>query len=130
MPRAYRQKIGRMGEDEAVRYLQNKGFRVIERNYRSGRGEIDIIGMDDDVLVFVEVKTRTKEGFGEPEDSVDLKKQNQICKIAVGYLQSEQIYDRDCRFDVISVKGYGKGLKIVHIKDAFWLDVSEQNYLL
>jgi len=117
--KGYKQKIGKMGEDTAVRFLLKKGYEILERNFRFRRGEIDIIAKKQGEIVFVEVKTTMKGGFGEPEDRVGSKKQYQIGQVAKGYLYSKEIYDVDCRFDVITVTGSNKVLH--HIKDAFWL---------
>ncbi len=117
--KGYKQRVGKMGEDEAVRFLEKKGYEILERNFRFRRGEIDIIAKKEGEIVFVEVKTNMKGGFGEPEDRVGLKKQYQIGQVAKGYLYSKEIFDVDCRFDVISVTGSNKVLH--HIKDAFWL---------
>ncbi len=115
-----------MGEEEAARFLEKKGYEILERNYRFKRGEIDIIAKKGGEIVFVEVKTKLKGEFGEPEDRVNLTKQRQIGRVAMGYLQSKKIYDVDCRFDVISVTGYNK--KLNHIKDAFWLEASNMSF--
>ncbi len=122
----YRKYIGRIGETEAVGYLEKKGFVILERNYRAERGEIDIIAREGDTLVFVEVKTKRQDGFGEPEDWVGRKKQDQIAKVAMRYLQEKNLDNVDCRFDVIAI-GYENGKKkISHIQDAFWLNEQEE----
>ncbi|HNG90509.1 MAG TPA: YraN family protein, partial [Saprospiraceae bacterium] len=72
---------GRIGETAAVRFLAEKGWRVVERNWRAGRGEVDIIAWaHDKLLVFVEVKTRSGDGFGGPEEAVDEKKQARMAR--------------------------------------------------
>jgi putative endonuclease len=118
----YRKRVGREGEDKAICYLQKKGWTVLERNYRAERGEIDIVALDGEVLVFVEVKTKRHDSFGEPETWVDRRKQAQIGKVAQAYVQQHNIDDRDCRFDVIGVVDVGQNIEIRHIKDAFWLE--------
>jgi len=118
----YKQRVGRKGEDEAVQYLESKGYQILERNFRVNRGEIDIIAKDGDTLVFVEVKTKIRGGFGEPEDRVDRRKQVQLGKVAMGYLQEKMLEDVDCRFDVVAVTKIGGETTIRHIEDAFWLD--------
>lgn len=118
----YRKWLGQDGEDEAVHYLEKKGYRILKRNFRLGRGEIDIIAKDGKVLVFIEVKTKAREGFGEPEDRVTFKKQQQIGKVALGYLQKEVNRETDCRFDVITVDRTGDSTEIGHFEDAFWLN--------
>jgi putative endonuclease len=116
-----RVRKGRMGEDEAARHLIAKGHRVLERNYRFGRGEIDLITMDGDTLVFVEVKSVFSGAFGEPEDRVDLRKQRRIGKVASAYLSWKNPAHRDCRFDVVSIVWTESRAGIRHIEDAFWL---------
>ena len=121
----YRQRVGRGGEDEAVQHLRKKGFQILERNLHLHRGEIDIVAKDGDTLVFVEVKTKVKDGFGEPEEWVDRRKQIQLGKLAMGYLQEKRLEDQDCRFDVVAVTKEGRETRIYHIEDAFWLDSEE-----
>ncbi len=115
-----KQKLGQIGEDLAVKLLTGKGFEIVERNYRYGHGEIDIIAKDGDELVFVEVKTRHNLEYGEPEYAVTKKKQKQIKKIAELYLYEKEIENVDCRIDVIAVlMEKGKDPVINHIVNAF-----------
>lgn len=112
-------KRGIEGEDLAFAHLEKLGYRICQRNYRFGRGEIDIIAEDGKTLVFVEVKARGSSVFGDPEDAVTHHKRRQIRKIAGGYLFERRIEDRECRFDVIAVE-YANGKTVLrHIKDAF-----------
>jgi putative endonuclease len=120
--KGYRQRVGRGGEEEAARFLTQKGYRILERNFRAERGEIDLVAIDGNSLVFIEVKTKAKDGFGEPEDWVSPKKQRQIGKVAMAYLQKHGLEDADCRFDVIAITHAGTEKRIHHIEDAFWLD--------
>ena len=98
-------ELGKIGEGIAVKYLEEKGFEIIERNYRYGKGEIDIIAKDplDGFLAFTEVKTRQNLQFGEPEYAITKAKQKQIRKIAELYLYEKEIEEIDCRFDVIAI---------------------------
>ena len=98
-------ELGKIGEGIAVKYLEEKGFEIIERNYRYGKGEIDIIAKDplDGFLAFTEVKTRQNLQFGEPEYAITKAKQKQIRKIAELYLYEKEIENIDCRFDVIAI---------------------------
>jgi len=121
----YRKRVGKDGETEAVGYLQAKGYTILERNYRAERGEIDIVIRDGETLVFVEVKTKHQNGFGEPEDWVDQKKQTQIGKVAMLYLQDKNLEGVDCRFDVVTIVYENGKKKIRHIQDAFWLNEQE-----
>lgn len=113
-------QVGDRGEDIAVDFLINKKFEVIERNFRYGHGEIDIIAKDGECLVFLEVKTRKNLEFGAPEFAITKNKQRQIKKIAEAYLYEKRIIDIDCRIDVIAIM-LKKNLppEINHIKNAF-----------
>ena len=94
---------GAAGEEAAVRFLQQSGYEIIERNYYYLRGEIDIVAKDGTVLVFVEVKSRRSTSFGAPEESVTPKKQELLRRTAEGYVAERGIVDTECRFDVVSV---------------------------
>jgi len=110
---------GRLGEDQAVDYLQKKGYRILKRNFRFERGEIDIVAEDGDTLVFVEVKARRTKSFGEPEDAVTVFKRKQLRKIAEGYLFRNNIDGKACRFDVIAIQYVGKDAIVRHLVNAF-----------
>lgn len=110
---------GKIGEDIAVKFLTKKGFKILRRNYRYGKGEIDIIAMDGDKLIFVEVKARTSDKFGTPEDSVTFKKRKQLRKIAEAFLQTNEVKFSECRFDVIGIILKKGKLEINHIENAF-----------
>jgi len=113
-------KLGREGEEAAVHYLKTKRFKIVERGFRLLRGEIDIIAYDRRTLVFVEVKTRSGAGFGAPEESVTSAKQDQLRKIAQGYLSKKRLGDVPCRFDVIAVHTDDRGRPAIrHIENAF-----------
>lgn len=115
-----KKRVGNRGEDIAADYLSNKGFQIIERNYRYGHGEIDIVAKDGDVLVFVEVKTRKNLEFGPPELAVTKSKQRQVRKISEAYLVEKNINDTDCRIDVVAIL-IQRNIppKINHIENAF-----------
>ncbi len=114
-------EIGKQGEDLACEYLQGKGYKILTRNYRYGHGEIDIIAMDGETLVFIEVKTKKFGDFGDPLYWISRRKQLQIGRIAQAYLFQEGIEDTDCRFDVITLNWDEGKFAIEHIEDAFWL---------
>lgn len=117
-----RRVLGRLGEEESVRYLTSRSYTVLERGFRRFRGEIDIIALRDDTLVFIEVKTRTRTDFGLPDASVTRSKQRQIRKIALGYLMERGLAEEKtaCRFDVLSLVWQGDGLfRLVHYENAF-----------
>lgn len=114
--------LGRTGEEAAVAFLEKNGYRVEAAGFRLLRGEIDIIAYDGPTLVFIEVKTRSGEEFGRPEEAVNPAKQRQIRKIAAGYLAKNRIPESrtPCRFDVLSlVREAGSGFLIRHFKNAF-----------
>lgn len=107
---------GKRGEDKAVKYLLNKGYNIITRNYQARRGEIDCIAEDpDDGIVFLEVKTGTGHSFGHPFYRITRGKQKKIVNMARQYLAEHSITQRACRFDVISIVED----KIEHLKNAF-----------
>jgi len=115
-----KQHTGNKGEDYTCDFLVEKNFKIIERNYRYGHGEIDIVAKDKNVLVFVEVKTRKNLEFGEPISAITRGKQRQIRKIAEAYLIEHGISDIDCRFDVVGVLLRGnERAKLDHIENAF-----------
>ncbi len=101
----------------AADYLKNAGYEILERNFRSGRIEIDIIAKAGDKLIFIEVKTRTGEIFGHPEEAVDEKKQDSIETCAEEYLLDTG-WQGKIRFDIIAVNLNHKN-PIFHIQDAF-----------
>jgi putative endonuclease len=114
-------ETGRLGEAAAVAYLERKGWRVAERNWRAGRGEVDIIAWAHErLLVFVEVKTRSGDGFGGPEDAVNAKKQDLLARTAGLYMEHIG-YDWEIRFDIVAVLMRGDAVReIRHIEDAFF----------
>jgi len=100
-----RKELAKRGEELAVKILTDKGYEILERNYRYGHGEIDIIAIDpkDGYTVFVEVKARQNLEYGEPEYAITKNKQKQIRKIAELYLYDKEINEIDCRFDVFAI---------------------------
>jgi putative endonuclease len=110
---------GKIGEDIAVKFLSRKGYKILKRNYRYGHGEIDIIAMDKDVLIFVEVRMKFSDKFGSPEDSVTIKKREQLKKIASAFIQMNEVNFSECRFDVIGITFKDGKFNINHIENAF-----------
>ncbi len=101
---AQNRETGRRGEEEAVRFLQKKGVKILERNFQDRDGEIDIIAQEDGVLLFIEVKYRRNDRYGEPEEAVTPEKQRNICRTALYYLhKTKRGTQGPMRFDVISV---------------------------
>ncbi len=109
--------FGRAGEDKAAAYLFGKGYRIWERNWKSGHKELDIIAEKDGVLVIVEVKTRIDAHYGRPEDAVDMRKIKRTVLAAEAYVKMHKV-DLPIRFDIISI--IGKDLELTHIEDAFY----------
>lgn len=118
MPHA-RQRLGAAGEDLACAELERLGYRVVERNYRSRFGEIDIVAADADTVVFVEVKTKTSGSFGDPVDEVTPQKQRQIISMGEEYYSFKCQRDTQCRFDVVAVDMSLTPAHVVVYKDAF-----------
>ena len=114
-----RRKWGKAGEDLAAHFLEQSGLKILERNFRFERGEIDLIAEDGEELVFVEVKARRSNAFGAPEDAVTEKKQEQVHAVADGYLFMHNIDDRPCRFDIVAIEYRNEAAEIRHIRDAF-----------
>lgn len=111
--------IGKQGEEIAVNYLINKGYKIRQTNWRFHHLEIDIIAQDKDFLVFVEVKTRTSGDFGYPEDAVSKQKIRRIVDAAEAYILNYDL-DVDSRFDIISILiPQNKAPEIEHFDDAF-----------
>jgi putative endonuclease len=96
---------GLFGEELAAGYLGRRGYRIVERNFRTRRGEIDLIARDGDTLVFVEVKSRRTDAFGGALSSVDRRKRNRLARLAREYLQRRGWADRPCRFDLVTIRG-------------------------
>lgn len=96
-------KTGNLGEDIAVQLLKDRGYAIIQRNFRCRLGEIDIVARDGRTVVFVEVKTRKGRRFGEAEEAVDYFKQMKLRKLAQYYLLNYCSQTQQCRFDVCSI---------------------------
>jgi putative endonuclease len=112
-------ELGAWGEEIAANYLQRQGYQILERDWKSGHRDLDLIAMDNDTLVFVEVKTRRDRIFTDPEMAVDYQKIRNLQQAANHYVKYKQI-DNDIRFDLITVVGMiGETPDIEHIKDAF-----------
>jgi putative endonuclease len=113
---------GDEGEDFAVEHLSGKGYEILERNYRFGKGEIDIVAKDPETgfLVFVEVKSKKNLEFGNPVYAMTKSKVKQVKRMAELYLFDKEIAEADCRFDVVTVllRGNQKPL-IEHYVNAF-----------
>lgn len=104
----FRQSLGKDGESIAVEFLKNRGYNIVERNFRCRSGEIDIIAYDGSCLVFIEVKTRSSAAFGSPAAAVGRAKQQQICRASQFYLSRTDAVDCDIRFDVVGIVTNGR----------------------
>jgi putative endonuclease len=111
--------IGKAGEVLAQKHLKEKGYIILETNWRHGKDEIDIIAIDGKFLVIVEVKTRQSNWLGEPEISVNRDKQRFLVRAADIYIQRHNI-DKETRFDIVSVLLKNEKATINHIVDAFY----------
>ena len=114
-----KRELGARGEEIAARYLKEHGYKVLIRNYRSRYGEVDIICTWGQIIVFVEVKTRTNNTFGSPEESITRIKREHIRKVALTYLQSYPHPFKEIRFDVIGILMDGNEPHINHLIAAF-----------
>lgn len=110
--------FGTQGEDIAINYLRTKGYAILDRNWRSGHKEIDIVAQKDDVIVFAEVKARANIFYGNPEDAVTRKKMHLLVLSADAYLRCNAI-DLEVRFDVITITGTINQPTIKHYERAF-----------
>lgn len=109
---------GDRGEQIAVDHLLARGYRIIERNYRCRRGEVDIVAADGDVLCFVEVRSVASRAFGDPLETVGRRKQERILRTARHYLAVNGMGEREVRFDVVGVV-YDPTLEVTLVRGAF-----------
>ena len=111
--------LGQTGENKAVEYLKNTGYRILKRNWRSGKLEIDIIAENKDFIVFVEVKTRSEDYMEDPKTAINREKQRSMIYAADNYIRFNNI-DKESRFDVVIVIKKGEDYEIDHIENAFY----------
>lgn len=116
--------IGTLGEEAAVETLKKRGYKIIERNYRSKFGEIDIIAKDGEYTCFIEVRLRKNDNFGTPAETINEGKRRRIISTAKIYASSKKIYDTPMRFDVVAITAVSEDGKLTNvnaelIKDAF-----------
>jgi putative endonuclease len=114
--------IGDRGEEMAAAHLDDAGYRILERNYRHERNEVDLVCEDpeEDEFVFVEVKTRSGTGFGVPEASITEEKRQSLRAAARGYLHEEEAEGAPARFDVVAIMLADGTPEIRHYENAFW----------
>ena len=110
--------FGKMGEEIAARYLEDQGYIIVERNYRKGHLEIDLIALDEDEIVVVEVKTRSHDVILDPEDAVGHKKRLSLIRLANQYARSHGRTE-NIRLDIVAIVSNADGTEIKHIKNAF-----------
>ncbi len=111
-------ELGKKGEAIAVDFLLEKGYKILETNWRYSRAEIDLIAMDGEILVFVETKTRSHRNHGDPTDAISPKKRMLMMDAATRYMESIQ-HEWAIRFDIISVVADDRGAEIIHHIDSF-----------
>jgi len=114
-----RQQYGEAGEALAARMLQRRGYKIVETNYRTKLGEIDIIARDGDTIVFVEVKARQTGRFGAPKWAVTPRKQRKISMVALYYLKTTGQSQAKARFDVVSIRSALQNPELEIIRNAF-----------
>ena len=112
-------EIGKWGEKQAIKYLKKQRYKIIQKNFRTLSGEIDIITSKQNVLVFVEVKTQRGVGPIDPEHRVGLKKKRQLVKLAKYYIARTKTKYDEIRMDIITVTQNEKNLDIKHMEGAF-----------
>jgi putative endonuclease len=115
-----RHRLGTWGETLALQHLQAIGYSILERNWRSAEGEIDLVAQDGDVVVFVEVKTRTSRAFGSPEESITRRKRTRLQRAAEAYLEANGLLDALWRIDIVAIDctALGKVERLEHYVDA------------
>jgi len=112
--------LGRKGESLAKTFLEGLGYEILDENWTHGKAEVDLIAYKDRMIIFTEVKTRTGNGFGEPEDFVDRRKQKLLANAADEYIYLMD-HQGEVRFDIISVLfDRNENYTLKHIEDAFW----------
>lgn len=114
-----KQSLGRWGEARAAEFLEAKGYEIIGRNLRTEYGEIDLLARIGKTLVFVEVKTRSSQAYGYPEEAVSTLKQQHMADAAESYLQSHTEHQGEWRVDVIAItRRVGKDPQVLHLENA------------
>ncbi|MBU0503332.1 MAG: YraN family protein [Candidatus Omnitrophota bacterium] len=113
--------FGREAEETAARFLKNKGYKIILRNYKTRLGEIDIIAKDKEVLCFIEVKARRTDRFGSGKEAVSEFKKRQISKAALVFLKDKNLLNKPARFDVVAIGCRDEQPGIELFKNAFEL---------
>ncbi|EOU2032395.1 YraN family protein [Clostridium perfringens] len=117
----YNKSIGFYGEDLSAKFLEKEGYSILEKNFNCSSGEIDIIAIKDEIISFIEVKSRFSNSFGKPKESVTCSKQGRIINVAKYYLHVKKLYNYYIRFDVIEINFHIDSSKyeLNFLKDAF-----------
>lgn len=110
---------GRLGEDEAVRWLVAQGYVIVERNVVNHGGEIDVVARENGVLCFIEIKARASGRFGPAIAAVDARKQRRISRAAALYIAKHKLHNEPCRFDVLGLDREGSGWRYTLVRNAF-----------
>lgn len=110
--------LGKKGEELAIEFLQNKGYNILDKNWRFKKAEVDIIAQKKEILIIVEVKTRTSNYFGNPQDFINQKKIKLLVEAANEYVISKDL-DVEVRFDIIAILQNKQKFEIKHLEDAF-----------
>ena len=122
MPGLWNKLFGDRGERAAAKFLKRQGFRIVQRNYSTPLGEIDIVALDGKTIVFVEVKTRSSLVAGRPEEAVTLDKQRKLTNMALAYLKKHKLLEHSARFDVVAIvwpDDARQPAEIRHLRNAF-----------
>ena len=112
-------ELGKTGEDYAARYLEKRGYRILDRNWKWGREELDIIARDGNFIVIVEVKTRHSNSLADPGTCVNPKKQRILARAAQAYIRYKSMLG-EIRFDIIVIVLNNSNITVNHVRDAFY----------
>ena len=115
--------LGKKGEDVAVEYLETQGYNILDRNFLCRQGEIDVVALDKNYVVFVEIKARTNTEYGLPSESVTKRKLEHLIKAAKYYLHVRNLEDANVRIDAIEIYVANNKYYINHLKQILWFDI-------
>lgn len=119
---SHKRNLGQQGEELAVDFLQQQGYQILSRNFKSRLGEMDIIAREENVICFIEVKTRTDDRLGTPFEAISPSKQRKLSQVALSYLKQNQLMDVNARFDVVGITQGAHGQTTLEVlKNAFEL---------
>lgn len=114
-----RRVAGKKGEELAVKFLKKAGYNILEKNFRSRLGEVDIIAEEKGSLVFIEVKSRASRQFGDPKEAITEQKKRQISKTALGFMNRHKLFGQQARFDVVTIQFVNGKPQFELVKNAF-----------